>query len=187
MKLGISVKLTALLSLFGLLLTGLASYYLFSSSQQILIDSAKRDLQTANQVLGRNLQLSLQGFANDARVLAEQSQPRAVLEQKPTSGSEEKELIGLFQALLAVHPEYQRIRLITAREHGLERVSVNNQGPAEASSLSEKGHFPYVFETLRLARGEQYFSDIAQHDSGSAEAMTLNIGSPVWNLSLIHI
>ncbi len=181
MQLGISIKLTALLSLFGLLLTGLASYYLFSSSQQILIDAAKRDLQTANQVLGRNLQLSLQGFANDARVLAEQSQPRDVLEQRPDRELEEKELIGLFQALLAVHPEYQRIRLIMAREHGLERISVDHQGPADASSLVEKGHFPYVFETLRLARGEQYFSDIAQHGSGSAEAMTLHIGNPVWN------
>ncbi len=181
MKLGISVKLTALLSLFGLLLTGLASYYLFNSSQQILIDSAKRDLQTASQVLGRNLQLSLQGFANDARVLAEQSQPRDVLLQRPTSAQEEKELIGLFQALLAVHPEYRRIRLITAREHGLERISVSPQGPADAGSLAEKGHFPYVFETLRLARGEQYFSEIAQPSSGSAEAMTLHIGNPIWD------
>lgn len=181
MKLGISVKLTALLSLFGLLLTGLASYYLFSSSQQILIDSAKRDLQTANQVLARNLQLSLLGFANDARVLAEQSQPRYVLEERSTDADEEQELIGLFQALLAVHPEYQRIRLITARDHGLERVSVDHKGPADASQLGEKGHFPYVFETLRLARGEQYFSDIAQYNSGSAEAMTLHIGNPVWN------
>ena len=181
MKLGISVKLTALLSLFGLLLTGLASYYLFSSSQQILIDSAKRDLQTANRVVGRNLQLSLEGFANDARVLAEQSQPRHVLEQSHDSISEEQELVGLFRALLAVHPEYRRIRLITAREHGLERISVTPQGPVDAGSLAEKGHFPYVFETLRLARGEQYFSEIAQQESGSSEAMTLHIGNPIWN------
>ena len=62
MKLSLGNKLTVLLCLFGLLLSGLASYYSLSSSKQILIAAAKRDLLVANQVLGRNLQISLESF-----------------------------------------------------------------------------------------------------------------------------
>ncbi|HWR81108.1 MAG TPA: hypothetical protein VN303_13035, partial [Pseudomonas sp.] len=75
MRVSLSLKLTALLCVFGLLLTGLATYYSLSSSKQIVVASAKRDLLVANQVIGRNLQLQLQNFSNDAQLLADQSQP----------------------------------------------------------------------------------------------------------------
>ena len=89
MKISISIKLTAILCLFGLLMTGLASYYSLSNSKQILLDAAKRDLLIANQVLGRNLQLKLQGPANDARLLAEQPQPLQILLDHPNKAREQ--------------------------------------------------------------------------------------------------
>ena len=180
MKLSLGKKLTILLCLFGLLLSGLASYYSLSSSKQILITAAKRDLLVANQVLGRNLQLSLENFANDLKVLSAQSQPVDVLQGTANSDGEAVELTSLFAAMLATHPEYQGIRLIEARNHGMERINVDRQGVATSSELQEKGHFPYVFKTLKLVPGQQFFSEIAPSRLDSEKLLTLHIASPIW-------
>src|SRR3989338_2021610 len=136
--------------MFGLLLGGIASYYSLSSSKQILIAAAKRDLLLANQVLGRNLQISLENFARDLKVLSDQSQPVEVLKDMPNNSKEVEELARLFTSMLDAHPEYQRIRLIEAKNYGLERINVDRQGIVAGTSLQEKGHIPYVFKTLKL-------------------------------------
>ncbi|MCZ4324052.1 GGDEF domain-containing protein [Pseudomonas anguilliseptica] len=180
MKLSLGNKLTVLLCLFGLLLSGLASYYSLSSSKQILVAAAKRDLLVANQVLGRNLQISLENFANDLKVLSTQSQPVDVLEDTPRSNREAVELTQLFTSMLNAHPEYQRIRLIEAKNHGLERINVDPQGPVSGNALHEKGHFPYVFKTLKLVPGQQFFSEIAPSRLDPDKALTLHLASPIW-------
>lgn len=180
MKLSLGNKLTVLLCLFGLLLSGLASYYSLSSSKQILIAAAKRDLLVANQVLGRNLQISLENFANDLKVLSAQSQPVDVLQDAPSSSSEALELARLFTSMLNAHPEYQRIRLIEAKNHGLERINVDRHGITASSALQEKGHFPYVFKTLKLVPGQQFFSEIAPSRLDPDKVLTLHIASPIW-------
>jgi diguanylate cyclase (GGDEF)-like protein len=180
LKLSLGNKLTLLLCLFGLLLSGFASYYALSSSKQILIDAAKRDLLVANQVLGRNLQISLDNFAKDLKVLSAQSQPADVLEDTPRSGREALELTQLFTSMLNAHPEYQRIRLIEAKNHGLERIHIDRQGTVASSALKEKGHFPYVFKTLKLSPGQQFFSEIAPSRIDPDNALTLHLASPVW-------
>ena len=180
MKLSLGNKLTVLLCLFGLLLSGLASYYSLSSSKQILIAAAKRDLLVANQVLGRNLQISLESFANDLKVLSAQSQPVDVLQDAPSSSSEALELARLFTSMLNAHPEYQRIRLIEAKNHGLERINVDRHGPASSSALQEKGHFPYVFKTLKLMPGQLFFSEIAPSRLDPDKGLTLHLASPIW-------
>lgn len=180
MKLSLGNKLTVLLCLFGLLLSGLASYYSLSSSKQILIAAAKRDLLVANQVLGRNLQISLENFANDLKVLSAQSQPVDVLQDAPNSSSEALELARLFTSMLNAHPEYQRIRLIEAKNHGLERINVDRHGITASSALQEKGHFPYVFKTLKLVPGQQFFSEIAPSRLDPDKVLTLHIASPIW-------
>ncbi len=181
MRISISLKLTALLCLFGLLLTGLASYYSLSSSRQILIDSAKRDLLIANQVMGRNLQLRLQSFSNDARLLANQSQPVDILLDKPDNHTEAKELTHLFTGMLEAQPEYQRIRLIGPQNYGLELLSVDRNGPLPSQELKERGHFPYVFKTLQLPQGSQFFSDISLHGADTNNTLTLQLANPVWD------
>ncbi len=181
MKLSIGNKLTVLLCLFGLLLSGLASYYSLSSSKQILIAAAKRDLLVANQVLGRNLQISLENFANDLKVLSTQSQPVDVLADMPRSNKEFAELTQLFTSMLNANPEYQRIRLIDAKNHGLERINVDRHGPASSSALQEKGHFPYVFKTLKLMPGQLFFSEIAPSRLDPDNVLTLHLASPIWS------
>jgi len=180
LKLSLGNKLTILLCLFGLLLSGLASYYSLSSSKQILIAAAKRDLLVANQVLGRNLQSSLENFANDLKVLSTQSQPVDVLQDTPRSPREAVELTQLFTSMLNAHPEYQRIRLIEAKNHGLERINVDRHGITASSALQEKGHFPYVFKTLKLVPGQQFFSEIAPSRLDPDKVLTLHIASPIW-------
>jgi diguanylate cyclase len=181
LKLSLGNKLTVLLCLFGLLLSGLASYYSLSSSKQILIAAAKRDLLVANQVLGRNLQISLENFANDLKVLSTQSQPVDVLADMPRSNKEFAELTQLFTSMLNAHPEYQRIRLIDAKNHGLERINVDRHGPVSSSALQEKGHFPYVFKTLKLMPGQLFFSEIAPSRLDPDNVLTLHLASPIWS------
>jgi hypothetical protein len=180
LKLSLGNKLTLLLCLFGLLLSGFASYYALSSSKQILIEAAKRDLLLANQVLGRNLQIRLDNFAKDLKVLSAQSQPADVLEDTPRSSREALELTQLFTSMLNAHPEYERIRLIEAKNHGLERIKIDRQGAVASSALKEKGHFSYVFKTLKLSPGQQFFSEIAPSHIDPENALTLHLASPVW-------
>jgi diguanylate cyclase len=180
LNLSLGNKLTVLLCLFGLLLSGLASYYSLSSSKQILIAAAKRDLLVANQVLGRNLQISLENFANDLKVLSTQSQPVDVLADMPRSNKEFAELTQLFTSMLNAQPEYQRIRLIDAKNHGLERINVDRHGIVASSALQEKGHFPYVFKTLKLMPGQLFFSEIAPSRLDPDKELTLHLASPIW-------
>ena len=158
MRVSLSLKLTALLCVFGLLLTGLATYYSLSSSKQIVVASAKRDLLVANQVIGRNLQLQLQNFSNDAQLLADQSQPQDILLNHAERAEKTRELAQLFRSMLAAQPEYQRLRLISAENFGLELLSVDRNGRVPDRELKERGHFPYVFKALKLKPAVQRFT-----------------------------
>lgn len=187
MKLSISVKLTAILCLFGLLMTGLASYYSLSNSKQILLEAAKRDLLIANQVLGRNLQLKLQGPANDVRLLADQPQPLEILLDQPDQARDSMALSRMFEALIEANPEYLSLRLISAERHGLELLSVERNGRQVDAVLKERGHFDYVFKTLQLLPGEQFLSDISPQGFDENGALTLQLASPVWSKQAIGV
>ena len=181
MRVSLSLKLTALLCVFGLLLTGLATYYSLSSSKQIVVASAKRDLLVANQVIGRNLQLQLQNFSNDAQLLADQSQPQDILLNHAERAEKTRELAQLFRSMLAAQPEYQRLRLIGAENFGMELLSVDRNGRVPDSALKERGHFPYVFKALKLKPGNQFLSDISSHNAASDDSLKLQLANPVWN------
>ena len=181
MKISISLKLTTILCLFGLLLTGLASYYSQSNSKQILLDAARRDLLIANQVLGRTLQLKLQGAATDARLLADQPQPLQVLLDTPEKASNRMMLARMFEAVMEANATFRCIRLISAQQHGLELLSVERSGLQPDSALKETGHFPYVFKTLQLKPGGQFFSEILPDRTDPNGALLLQLASPVWS------
>lgn len=189
MKYGIAFKLGCLLALFGILVTGLTGYYSYSSSRSMLLKAAERDLLTAAQVLGRNLSSSLENIARDTRLLA--GAPQAL--QLPSSTEQalreeaEGELAQLFRAMLEVHPEYVQIRLISAAGHGLEQVRVDRDGErlmvVRGADLQEKGHYPYVFDALRLQPGEVRLSPIViNHERGAHSGLgqpTLHVSTPV--------
>lgn len=189
MKYGIAFKLGCLLALFGILVTGLTGYYSYSSSRSMLLKAAERDLLTAAQVLGRNLSSSLENIARDTRLLA--GAPQALqLAYSTNQGLREDvegELAQLFRVMLRAHPEYVQIRLISAAGHGLEQVRVDRDGEqliaVRDANLQEKGHYPYVFDALRLQPGEVRLSPIViNHEQGahSGEGKpTLHVSTPV--------
>lgn len=189
MKFGIAFKLGCLLAVFGVLACGLTGYYSYSSSRATLLKAAERDLLTATQVLGRNLRGNIDGVSRDALVLAGIAQGKS-LPQAPSAPVREKaenDLAELFETLMRVHPEYMQIRLISAAGHGLEQVRVDRDGEQPVRipypGLQEKGHFDYVFDTLRLPPGQVRLSPIViNHELGTHSGVgrpTLHVSTPV--------
>jgi len=93
--------------------------------------------------------------------------------------------------MLLAHPDYMQIRLISATDHGLELVRQDRDGPSivrvDGADLQEKGHYAYVFETLRLAPGEVRISPIViNHEQGAHSGLgkpTLHVSTPVADAS----
>ena len=189
MKFGIAFKLGCLLAVFGVLVCGLTGYYSYSSSRSTLLNAAERDLLTATQVLGRNLHGSIDRISRDALLLADVARrhelPR-VADQDRREHSED-DLADLFSAQMKVHPEYMQVRLISAAGHGLEQVRVDRDGERllhiGGAQLQEKGHYAYVFDTLRLRPGEIRLSPIViNHELGAHSGLgkpTLHVSTPV--------
>jgi diguanylate cyclase (GGDEF)-like protein len=189
MKFGIAFKLGCLLAVFGVLACGLTGYYSYSSSRATLLKAAERDLLTATQVLGRNLRGNIDGVSRDALVLAGIAQGKAMplAPSAPVREQAENDLAELFETLMRVHPEYMQIRLISAAGHGLEQVRVDRDGEQPVRipypGLQEKGHFDYVFDTLRLPPGQVRLSPIViNHELGTHSGVgrpTLHVSTPV--------
>lgn len=186
MRQGIAFKLGLLLATFSLVAMGMVGYYSYSSSRATLLDAAQRDLLTATQVLGRNFQASIDEVAGDSLLLARL--PAAALVAAETAlGHPANDLAEVFSAIMAEHPAYFQIRLIGAARHGLELVRVDRDGDklvrVAAADLQEKGHYPYVFDTLRLGRGQVHLSDIGlNHEAGAhsgLEQPTVRVATPV--------
>ena len=191
MRFGIAFKLGCLLALFGVLVTGLTGYYSYASSRDMLLKAAERDLLTATQVLGRNLRTSVNAIAVDTRLLADVADARTLPQAADQGAREQTEdhLAELFRALLAVHPEYMQIRLISAAGHGLEQVRVDRDGERllriSGNDLQEKAHYDYVFETLRMRPGEIRLSPIViNREQGAHSGLgqpTLHVSTPLAN------
>ncbi|WP_068829230.1 diguanylate cyclase domain-containing protein [Pseudomonas sp. BMS12] len=189
MKTGIAFKLGCLLAVFGILVSGLTGYHSYSSSRSSLLKAAERDLLTATQVLGRNLRGSLDSISRDVRMLALVTRERDLptLVDGRRRSHTERDLAQLFRATMQVHPEYLQIRLISAASHGLEQVRIDRDGEllvrVSEDQLQEKGHYAYVFDTLRLAPGQVRLSPIViNHELGAHSGMgkpTLHVSSPV--------
>lgn len=184
MKYSISLKLSLLFALFGLLASGLTGYYSYSSSRDLLINGARRDLQAATQVFGRNLQLGLRNHADNLRLLARLPLPQAVLNHDDLTSKEALDLAQHFKGLLQLRPEVLHIRLIGADQYGRERLRLDkdSQGNIQLvprSELLEKGHNAYVFDTLNLPPDNLYYSAI-NFDQESSHVPVLRMAIPIW-------
>ena len=185
MKFGIAAKLGVVLAVVGMLAAGIAGLYAYSASKRLLVQSAKDELLTSTRVLARRITLVREEISLTLRALARHPAASAALEDAGTARA--AELGSLFALLLEANPAYFQIRLIAADAHGLERVRVDRDGSAvvhiTGDDLQEKGHYPYVFDTLRLAVGEVYMSRIAiNQERGSHAALrqpTVQFATPV--------
>ncbi len=182
-SLGLRLKFGILLAVFGILASGVTGYYFYTASRAMLVRVAEHDMQTSAQVLGRRFTVALREVASNVRLLAEL--PAA--NRSAVSEVERGALADSFAAMLAVHPEYFQIRLISAENHGIERVRVDRDGNGltrvKAADMQEKAHFPYVFRTLRLARGQIHLSKIGiNHEQGAHSGQdkpTLRVATPL--------
>lgn len=189
MHFGIAFKLTLLLTSFGLVAMGLVGYYAYANSRVTLLESAQRDLLTATKVLGRQFETRMDVVSNDTRMLASLASAQAVAADRlvQAQSPQAARLADAFKALMAVRPAYFQIRLISAAQHGLELLRVDRDGSALLQvfepDLQEKNHYAYVFNTLRMGRGQVYLSDIGiNHEVGAHAGLnrpTVRVATPV--------
>ncbi|MGK2953136.1 MAG: diguanylate cyclase domain-containing protein [Thiobacillus sp.] len=165
MKLGIRTRIMTLMALLGVLASGLTGYYAYLSSHHLLAEAAEREMLTSARVIGRSFSNSIREVAKDAALLAELPVTRIVADL-PDSAAQaataRDRLAKVFESMLAIQHEYFQIRLIRADRHGLEVVRLDRDGAiltrVNDDELQEKGHFPYVFRTLKMKPGETYLS-----------------------------
>lgn len=188
---GIALRLSLLLVAFSAFAAGLASHYTFVSSRAMMTERAERYLLSTTEVLARHLHSSLQSVSRDALGLAAHAAARSLLEDgRVVSGRSQQvdreAMAQAFEAMLAAHPGYLQLRLITAQDHGLERVRVLREGEVlqrtSERDMREKGHFPYVFEALAQPAGQVYLSEFAvNHDEapGANDMPSFTVSAPV--------
>ncbi len=170
MRFGLASKLALLLTAIGILAAGLTGYYVDQASRALLVQSAKNDLLTSTRVLARRIALTREEISRNLQILAAHPAAIAVLRRPDSTG--ERELATLFELMMAANPGYFEMRLISAADHGLERVRVDRDGKrllrVIGDDLQEKGHYAYVYETLKLPAGKAYMSRfVINHERGA--------------------
>jgi diguanylate cyclase (GGDEF)-like protein len=189
MRLGIAQRVGLLIALAGVLASGLTGYYVYSSSRALLVRAAEGRLLTETQVLLRQMSVEIDDATRVARFLAEQPPARVALtaSNAGTRTAAENDVADLFSGILKTRPEFFQARLIARAGYGIERVRVDrDQGGllrVSSDNLQEKGHFPYVFETLRLTAEDVYISDpLINHEHGAhtgEERPSQHVAAPV--------
>lgn len=190
---GIAWRLGLALACVGVLAAALTGYYGYSASRAMLIAGAEDRLQTATRVLVRQLAVGLNGTARDVRMLADHPQAARLLARADPRVQEfnENNVALLFERVLDTHPEYFQMRLIDVTDHGLERIRVDRDDSGlvrvSGDDLQEKGHYPYVFETLRLPAGTVFVSRPAiNHEVGAHAGLgkpSLQVAAPVHDVN----
>lgn len=193
MKLGIGFKLGVVLAVFGIMAISITGYYLYSSSRNMLTRTVESNLMATTNALGGNMKIIFDVIAEDAQLLA--AMPAAKSAFHPTDelvaelGKET--LADVFTAMLAAHPEYFQIRLISINGHCHEWVRIDRNGEklirVAADDLRNRNKYPYVTQTLRLAQGDIYLSDIdINHERGAHSALnkpSVTVSTPVFSKS----
>lgn len=186
-KFGINLKLGLLLAVFGVFASGLTGYYIFNTTRDILSKKATQSMINSTLVIGQRFSIMGQKVANDARFFAQTSLVQMAAGNGQDSSLLRKTLSDQFRSLLSVHPEYFQIRLISAKNYGIELVRVDRDGDnlaiIEGRNLQEKHHYPYVYETLKLKKGQSYFSKIFLNREKGTHAgygqPTLQVATPI--------
>ena len=185
MKFGIASRLSILLAVAVTVTAGVTVYSAYVVSRDLLVASAEDELLTSTKVLSRRIALARNENVRDLHILSQHPAAGAALEaENPTA---QDQLAKLFELVMQASPAYYQVRLIAAHDHGLEHVRVDRDGSGvvrvTGDELQEKGHYPYVFDTARLAAGEIYLSRITiNHEVGThfvRDMPTIQLATPV--------
>lgn len=185
MNFGIAAKSALVLSFVSAMAAGVTGFYAYHASRTLLVDSVQGELLTATQVLARRGTQTRQEVSRNLQVLASQTEAVAMLVKPDTQNADQ--MAKLFQTVMAANPSYFQIRLISAADHGLERVRVDRDRDIfiriGVDDLQEKGHYPYVYETLALPAGATYLSRIGINQEvgahGALGQPTVQMATPV--------
>jgi diguanylate cyclase len=174
MKLSIAKRFALVLAAVGILAAGLTGYYAYHASRELLLRAAEDRLLTSTRVLVRAVVTALQKGGQDVLLLG--SHPRTVAALTMPASREraaaEDDVATLFIAMLKTRPDIYQLRLIATADHGMERVRVDRDEGGlirvRRDDLQEKGHYPYVVETLRAPLGTIYVSSpVINHEHGA--------------------
>ncbi|WP_306564196.1 GGDEF domain-containing protein [Aquabacterium sp.] len=189
MKLGIVWRTGIAMALIGVLASGLTGYYGYTESRALLQSAAEQRLLTATRVLARQLSVGLDNASRDVLMVAHHPGTLGLLQTWDSQPPNHRgsTMAALFDTILRTHPEYFQMRLIAAADHGAERVRVDRSEEGLArifeEDLQEKGHYPYVMETLRLPPGAVYVSRASiNHELGAHAGQhrpSLQVATPV--------
>ncbi len=187
MKFGIAARLGALLASVGFVASGLTGFYAYSVSRDLLVQAARNELATSTQVLARRISASRQEISRTLEMLA--THPAAISALESPDAQLESQLATLFTQVLRANPNYFQVRLISAADNGLERVRMDRDGDSfirvTEDDLQEKGHYPFVSETLKLGAGKTFLSRIViNHERGAHSGLdqpSVMLTSPVTN------
>lgn len=173
MRFGLAARLGLVLALSGMLSAGITAFQAQRASETLLVDSARAELLTATRVLARRITLVREDLSRTLLALARHPAALAALDDDAQAATQ---LATLFALPMEANRAYFQIRLIGAADNGLERVRVDRDGDAplrvDGDALQEKGHYPYVFNTLALAAGEVYLSRVGiNRERGSHSAL----------------
>ena len=184
-KFGIASRLGVLLAVVVVVTAGVTTYSAYDVSRDLLVASAKNELLASTQVLARRIQLSRNEIVRNLQVLARYPATVAALQGGGTASRDQ--LADLFALVMDANPGYYQVRLIALADFGLEQVRIDRDGTklvrVVGDDLQEKGHYPYVFDTARLAAGEIYLSRIVINHERAAhsglERPTVQLATPV--------
>ncbi|WP_454457093.1 diguanylate cyclase domain-containing protein [Thauera phenylacetica] len=186
MRFGLASRLGIVLALSGMLSAGITAFQAQRASETLLVDSARAELLTSTRVLARRITLVREDLSRTLLALARHPAALAALDDDAQAATQ---LATLFALPMEANRAYFQIRLIGAADNGLERVRVDRDGDAplrvDGDALQEKGHYPYVFNTLALAAGEVYLSRVGiNRERGSHSALgrpAAQLATPVVN------
>ncbi|AET92617.1 diguanylate cyclase [Burkholderia sp. YI23] len=166
MRPGLTVKLSLLLALIGVLASGSTGYYAYRANRNLLVGEAGHNLLTATELLGRRFSVSIDDMAADVLVLATMPSSALVAEsaEDMKTKADRTRLAQVFSSFMLHHPVYLQARLIARNQFGLERIRFDRDTrgivEVQGANLQEKGQFAYVFDTLALAPGRVYIGPI---------------------------
>jgi diguanylate cyclase (GGDEF)-like protein len=193
MKFSIAWRLGIALAMVGVLATGLTGYYGYTESRSLLQTAAEQRLLTATKVLARQLSVGLDGAAQDVRLIAGHPATRKLLmpANRIVTADDDDDMAQLFKSMLRTHPEYMQLRLIAASAYGLERIRVDRSDDdvvrVVEDDLQEKGHYPYVVDTLQLPDRAVYVSRAGiNHEVGAHASLgkpSIQVATPVYSLA----
>lgn len=177
---------------FALLMVGailLSGYLVFSKAEKRIKKNAFSSINHQSELIQRDLNSLFAEARNDIALLA--SSPALVKYVQSSDLKSKQDLIDLFEAILANKPDYFQIRFLKPVNNGQEIIRLNKRLKeielVSDKDLQPKGNREYFLETMKLKKGEYYFSNIDLNEENGEisqpETPTLRVATPIFDQS----